>query len=285
MRRDTKAWGGFLSLLLALPTAALAQRDWALGSCDLSKLAAGRANVEQRIRAAEPSSPDWVPHPFPTKPHEIMEDALELHRRIFSDAVDAELAEGDRRLFALADRDELRWTVVRVADWTPTRCDPRVSRDGDWLVRFFSAKTGEEVTRVLVHDSGMIGQLAHSTPEFSFPELPSLEVPSEQRAALVDVDPSSVQYVTLWGPLQCDVMTPCAAWKAGRGVVILRANELLRVTESSERLSFSQQLRAESKNAVAERIHAEGRRLISLGGDLWAAADSFELGQVPTAKH
>lgn len=282
--RDLKMLVGLLPILLWLPTAAMAQADWALGSCDTSMVAASRASVEQRIRTAEPSSPDWVPYPFPTKPAEIVEDALELHQRIFSDTAQSELPEADRRLFALSERGELRWSVVRLADWTPNRCDPRVTRDGDWLVRFFSTTNGDEVTRILVHDSGMIGRVLHSTPKYSFPALPPLAVPRELRGALADVDASSAQYVTFWGPVECDAMTPCVAWKAGRGAVILRGKELLRVSDQSERLSFSRELQATSRSAVADRIHAEGRRLISLGGDLWAAADSSIVSTQPASE-
>lgn len=267
----------WLLLLLALavsrPADAGTEKDWALGTCNEAALAEGRSRAAASVRGAGKDSSDWLPLPFPARAEEIVGDALTVHRRAFSDIPVAELPEADRRLFELDDRGDLRTEVVRIADWTPNRCDPRVTRNGDWLARFFAAGSGEEITRVLVHDNGMIGRLRHATAKYSFPPLPALRLPGGLPFDLSEVDRTSGQYVTLWGPVECDALSPCLAWRSAGGALIVRGNEWYRVTADSERISFALDLQSGSKGATAERVQREGRQLLSLGGDLWAAAD------------
>lgn len=265
-----------LSLIASTAWASDARRDWAVGSCDEAALAESRARAEARVREAEKGSAEWVPHPYPAKPGQIVENVLAMHRRAFSDVVASELPEADRRFFALADQDGLRPEIVRVADWTPNRCDPRMPHDGDWLVRFF-APDGEEVTRVLVHDNGLIGRLRHASESYRFPPLPALGAPESLGSKLSAAERASGQYVTLWGPHACDAITPCPAWRFGDGVVVLRGEEWLRVDGDSERISFAGDLAGDAKAATVDRIAREGRQLISLGGDLWVAAERWNL--------
>jgi len=264
-----------ISLLLLLGSSAMAadsKRDWALGPCNEAELAESRARAEARVRAAEKGSAEWVPYPFPTMPEQIVENVLASHRRAFSEIASPELPEADRQFLALADEGGLRWEIVRVADWTPNRCDPRMPHDGDWIVRFFAAD-GEEVTRVLVHDNGLVGRLRHASASYRFPPLPPLRAPEGLGGELSTDERASGQYVTLWGPLACDALTPCPAWRFGDGVVVLREGEWLRVEGDSERISFALDLAGEGKAATVERLARAGRQLISLGGDLWVAAE------------
>lgn len=266
-----------ISLLLLLASSAVAadsKRDWALGSCDEAALAESRARAEARVRGAEKGSAEWVPYPYPTMPEQIVENVLASHRRAFSDVVASELPEADRRFFALADQGGLRPEIVRVADWTPNRCDPRMPRYGDWLVRFFAAD-GEEVTRVLVHDNGLIGRLRHASASYRFPPLPELGAPESFGSKLSPAEQASGQYVALWGPHACDAISPCPAWRFRGGVVVLRGEEWLRVDEDSERISFAGELLGDAKSATVDRVAREGRQLISLGGDLWVAAERW----------
>ena len=58
---------------------------------------------------------------------------------------------------------------------------------------------------------------------------------------------------------------------------MLRGEEWLRVDEDSERISFAGALVGDAKAATVDRITREGRQLISLGGDLWVAAERWNL--------
>lgn len=276
---NSRIWQRLLLLVLALPGAAYSatERDWALGACDEAALAEGRSRAAASVRDAEKGSSDWLPFLFPTKAEEIVEDVLAIHRRAFSDVAAAELPEADRRFFELADRGGLRTEVVRIADWTPNRCDPRVTRDGDWLARFFVSASGEEITRALVHDNGMLGRLRHASASYTFPPLPDLRLPDGLAIDLSELDRTSGQYVTLWGPVECDALAPCLAWRASDGAIVVRGDEWFRVNRDSERVSFARDLQASSKAATAERVQRENRQLISLGGDLWAVADKGRL--------
>jgi hypothetical protein len=245
---------------------------WSLATCEGSESSGSAASAEAQIRAAAPGTNLWVPHPFSTVQSEIVENVLARHSAAFGDLSVAELPTGDARLFDLARKGQLGSAIVRVADWTPLRCEKSERRYAYWLVRFFDSNRDEEIARVLARDSGLISRVRHATAEYSFPSLPDLRVPREFTAELGEVNLGSAQYVTTWGPDPCDAMTPCVAWRLGSGVALLKGGKLFLVSGNSERLSFTGDLSNLRAGQAAARVAGDGKELLSLGGDLFVAA-------------
>ncbi len=260
-------------------------------TCEL-RLARRGSRVVPRARHSYVVPPQeqnlWVPHPFSTLEAEIVENVLARHREAYSDVRESELSREDARLFQLSRKGQLRTELVRVADWTPIRCDKRTSerRDAYWLIRFFDSGSGKEITRVLARDSGLISMLAHATSESALPPFPALQVPKEFATELSEASSSSAQYVSTWGPDECNPLVPCVAWRLGAGVALVKGKRLFVVGEHSERFSVRDDLRSNLRmREVAGRIRGQGRELVSLGGDLFAAADVVTKGIAPQDSH
>lgn len=256
-------------------TGAFAQESagWSLATCDSPEVKLGRVTGEALIRGAARGTKLWVPHPFSTLGAEIVENVLARHREAFSDLRESELSREDARLFQLSRQGQLRTELVRVADWTPLRCVSSERRDAYWLIRFFDSGADKEITRVLARDSGLISRVRHATLDYSFPPLPALQMPKEFAAELSEARSSSFQYVSTWGPDPCDAITPCVAWKLATGIALVKGKRLFVVAEHSERLSHRVDLSNLRMREVAGRIRDQGKELVSLGGDLFAAAD------------
>lgn len=266
-----------ISALIAAPESRSHESaGWSLASCDSPEVEAGRDAGEARIRGAAPGTNLWVPHPFSTLEAEIVENVLARHHSAFSDLPESELPSEDARLFQLSRNRALRTELVRVADWTPVRCDKSESRDSYWLIRFFDTRSNEEITRVLARQSGLISRLVHATAEYAIPPLPSLRVPREFAKELSEAISSSVQYVTTWGPDECDPLAPCVAWRLPSGVALLKGNRLFIVSDSSDRFSGRDDLSNFRTASVAARVRGQGKALVSLGGDMFAAAEIVE---------
>ena len=266
-----------VSALIAAPeTHSQEIAGWSLATCDSPEVEAGRAVGDARIRGAAPGTNLWVPHPFSTVEAEIVENVLARHREAFSDLPDTDLSSEDARLFQLSRKRALRTELVRVADWTPVRCDKSERRNAYWLIRFFDTRSNKEVTRVLARESGLISRVVHTTSEYTLPPLPALRVPKEFAAELSEVNSSSVQYVSTWGPDECDPLAPCVAWRLDTGVALLKGQRLFIVSDHSDRFSGRDDLSNLRTAAVAARVRAQGKELVSLGGDLFAAAEVVE---------
>lgn len=265
----------FCALILGGNADVKEQTGWSLATCEARDAMTSIATGERRIRDAAPGTNLWVPHPFSTQEAEIVDNVIARHSAAFSDLPESDLPAEDARLFELARIGKLRTELVRVADWTPVRCEKSERRDAYWLVRFFDSSFSREITRVLARDSGLISRVRHATAEYAFPSLPKLQIPGEFSSQLADASVASAQYVTTWGPDQCDAMTPCVAWRLGSGVALLKGGKLLVVAEGSERLSFTGDLSNLRAGEAAGRVRGEGKELVSLGGDLFAAAEVY----------
>jgi hypothetical protein len=260
----------FLILFLILPTATVSAQLWTEGDCP-SENATARVEMKKRLLSAEPGSDLYLPHPYPRTFEQAVADFLFAHRRVF-DRQGGEALTDDRRFFDTLDAGEARFVVSRVANWTPSRCGERQQTDFFFLVRVFDKRSGEEVTRATIADSGQVYQLMHR-PEnetdaaFAMSELPKLRLPASFGGA------SAAQYVHTTGPaLRCPVLKPCIAFKSG-GRAYLSVRDRLYRLETEKPISFREKLAApEARAEFLATLEGGPETIVSLGGDRMAIA-------------
>jgi hypothetical protein len=251
--------------LAALALAALAQAGpaaaWAPSECG-AELAAARARSLEMLRNARPGSRLWLPYPYPLHLGELFEDFRVSYLRAMAHAPcgpDCALGWAVRDLLAgrwrpatwqlrlaldslwpdsryqrelrfqeaLAKR-RLSFRADRVEDWTPHRCESRLSGlesyrrtagTFTYLLRFYDA-SGTEIARASVHASGQWGQgglvwnpAGQAPVPAPLPELAE----ALRRAAARGITGSRPQYVEAYGTFFCAPIAPCVAFVGARG--------------------------------------------------------------------
>lgn len=262
-----------IAALASAPVPPVSDPDWRLGTCSAEDLAA-QEDAAAAIRASQPGDASWVPHPFSEVPDEIVENFLARHRAAFSDLAADGLPPDDRNLFDLADRQQLRWEVHRVADWTNVACGRGGPQAHFWLVRLFDRKSSREIARVGVAPSGFVTLLRHYPADG--PVLPPLlsvsDVPQRTDGIPQKVDTTSAQLVALSGTPRCSHLDPCVAWRSPEGIVIETREELLFVPNEGESLSFRDQAASGTLQETIGTLRSAGEHLVGLGGDVARAA-------------
>lgn len=263
------AWLVAAGTLLGIP--ALAQ-PWNLAPCG-PEHAERHKSFREALTRAEPGSPRYVPHPFPKTPEQVVEDFLAFHRRAWADTPFASLPPVEQRFFAAVEEDRVRFQVSEVANWTPTRCGPKEDKAFYFLVRFVDDSSGEEITRVAVDEAGHVARVVHRPDEGALPEVPDLEQRIAAASAAHGWQPTGGQYVTLWGSIRCDVISPCVGFKVGAEAYFVRAEQVYRIATEKGRFSVRGELgTVADKRRFLNSFEDRPEEVITLGHDVLAVA-------------
>lgn len=269
----------FVSLVL-LPPFASAQ-VWHLADCPPEQ-AESRNEYRQHLEELKPGDRGYRPHPFPTTTDEVVENFLTFHRRAYSDTAFEDLRPGEQRLFALVDSGQAKYTLRRVANWTPTRCRERERQDYYYVVQVIDSKTGVEVTRFSVDEEGDVAVVAHRyvEPDSENDLEPISDLRVVETAELPHAISTSVknpQYVNLWGSVRCTVLFPCVAFKASGQTFFMKDQALYRVETDRERMKVAEEMGSPTgQQAFYERLAARDEMFVSIGGSELAYLSQVE---------
>jgi hypothetical protein len=273
-----------LAVLFLLSGTSLANA-WSLVPCGADhKEEWGR--FQRELRSAKPGSPVYVPHPFPRKEAQVVENFVYQHTEVWRDTEAEHLPPLEKRLFSAIAEGNVRFEILRVENWTPHRCSPRGRRSFFYLVRVYETVSGLEITRASLHDDGLLFMLQHRPlePELSqFPlTFPDLKKGLQRGESVLGPNLSEPQYVATIGALRCDPLAPCIAFRHAEGIVLLHRRGLYRLEFPRVKLSMRQDLQPpEHRKRLVKELENRGRRLVSLGGDALTTAVAVELPPEP----
>lgn len=262
-----------LALLVFGASEARAWRShWFLEQCPES-FDAKASKLASDLRQAEPGSPVYVPYPFPKTDHAVFADFVHQFRYGWSDRDPAQIPTPERNLYSLLEQQLIRYEVLEIAEWRPQRCGAVYGRtDSLFLLRLFHAGSGEEVARVSLQETGLLGvlqlPLAADRP-FALTDSHHLESLDQAVAAArrLGLEPKQLQYVALGSPsLACYDTVPCVAFRAGRNVLLYRAGQLFELEHEKVRIDRDRFVRKTSERAAAIKELRAGEHFVSLGG-------------------
>jgi hypothetical protein len=263
----------FLTLLLAgflnaqLATAAA---PWTVLPCGTAHAKEWQVSAE-RMRAAKPGSPIYVPRPYPATDAQVIEDFLYQHRDVWSDTPAEKLGAPERRFFSAVDSGDTRFEVFRVTNWTPLLCGPQRQRPFYFVIRVIEASTGIEISRAALDDDGRLARVRHRPANRDLEPMPSQDT-ARGALARIGVPAQDLQYVTAWGTLDCDLMTPCVASRHGGGAHVVKHGKVYRLQAKGERLSLKRHLGPAQRDEVSRRYETAGSKLVSVGADVFTVA-------------
>jgi hypothetical protein len=253
-------------LALLLSPAASA---WTLVDCP-PEVVKTWATPEQALRATKPGAPLYLPKPFPKTREEVLEDYLYDFQRLVKDTPPASLPKEAAIVREGIRKGTLRYEVLRVVNWSPTRCLKERRLDAYHLIRVFDGRGGE-ITRSVLDESGRVTVISSTLEDGRNLRSPEEELRSV--ASRFKVQGQDPQYVTTFGTLRCGNTTPCLAFRGG-GRVYLVSNDgdLLAVDLKGRRLELGKDVGTPERNEpILKALGTEGR-LVSLGGKVFTTA-------------
>lgn len=262
---------GLLLTVLFLSLAVSPASAWDLAPCG-AEHQQSRAAFAKALRQAKPGSPIYVPHPFPQKDQEVVDNFLSYHRTAFEDTPFDALSPEEQRFFSALADDRLHFEVLRVANWTRLRCRPDRDRAFYFLIRMFDGEGGPEITRVAVSSDGILSSLAHRPMKAGLEQYP-LPVPqldlaaSLARAIARSPRLGDGQLVATDGTLRCPPLRPCVALRDGQRAYLVRDEKVLRLGRPDQTLTLPANLGRAERQAVIDRHRRRDEHLVTLGGD------------------
>jgi hypothetical protein len=259
---------------------------WTPSECG-EEIAQYRQEHAQKVRRADEGSMLYAPRPFPKRTSEVLEDLRYAYLKIMADNDFSKLPPEAELVYDGLQSGELKLTVIRVEDWSLTRCQRHRPNAFDYLVRIYLEDGKTEVARAIVKEDGLLGAW-HYRPadeETRGRWLEVLRSPEQARAevaAKLGVHASEGQLVHLSGTLSCPLLEPCVALRGEKGkgaYVVNREGEVFRVGE--ERFSRIQATHPATRSTAAEGRWEGPERLVSIGDDFAVAR---RVGQIaPTS--
>ncbi|HVR10118.1 MAG TPA: hypothetical protein VMW75_18880 [Thermoanaerobaculia bacterium] len=258
----------FFGVMVLLACAPLVAAPWSLEYCDPSGEPGWKA-FEHSMRVANPGSTVYVPVPFPTTQEQFVQDYLYQYRSIlkglpagnpYEPRVISDLASG-----------QVRYEVLRIENWTVSRCRADQKRDYYNLLRVFEPD-GTEVTRAVINDSGLMttwNNLPASVPgpvPSQSRTLPPAAVAMAQLNSELGFNGTDPEYVAAGGMIDCHLTHPCLAFRqAGFSYIVYSSDQIFEVSAGGPRLTFGKEVGSRAEEAT-RRWLAPNERLVSLGG-------------------
>ncbi len=286
--RGAIAWFSVTGLLFG--AGAVAAQGWVPTDCAgrLAEIRQLRARAEIRgdlaadwqrraeaIRTALPGGDLYVPRPFPKTREEILEDFRHTYfDKLFAAEAGNQIPADELPIYKAQKEQAIEIEIVRVTNWRLSRCTGPLPEPYFHLLRLRDRRTGREVARYTMADTGIMGIYGHVTPlaEEALPGLATLE--TTLRARLGRTLPvEAPQYVAADGlPYHCDEKLPCVAFRSAGKIYLLDRGELLyEIDPAAPRVSVSE---LRSRSIAAPRAlgaHEIEAPLVSLGFE-WAQA-------------
>jgi hypothetical protein len=235
---------------------------------------------DQFLRDAKPGSPLYLPKPFPKSREEVLADYVYEFQRLLKDTPAESLPKGAAGVLEGLRTKTLRYDVLRIVNWSPTRCGRERRLDAYHLIRVLDGRSGREITRSVLEENGRLGVISSTMDDERGDSLQRqatrLRPPEEEMrsvAARFKIRGEAPQYVTTFGTLRCPNVSPCLAFRSGGHVYLASyGGELFEVEPNGRRLEMGKDIGSPEKNApILQAIGPEGR-LVSLGGKVFATA-------------
>jgi hypothetical protein len=212
-------------------------------------------NYQAAVRKSQPGSPLYAPFPFSKSDAEIIQNFKYAYfERLFNGTPWERLPSREQPIFKALKENRVRIEVVRVENWSLSRCGSSRPIPFFNLLRLFDPTTGKELARSTQHFTGLMG--SYSNVSDRTPGMPGLtQVGAVIRARFGQALPvEEAQYVTVSGLPYCANESPCIAFKAKSKLYLMDGEDLLyEIDAAAPRLSVS---------AFRQQ---QGRRLRSLG--------------------
>lgn len=186
---------------------------------------------EAEVRAQRRGSGVYAPRPYPRNKSEVLEDFHHVVEKVIVGETPLDdLRPGQRRLVTALRSGDLKTEIVRVENWSPTRCSPARPKPYYHLLRLYDGDG--ELGRCALHDTGLLAECGYRTagsPAEAGSELPPREGLADHLRRDLDLELPVVrpQYVTTEGLPFCSVITPCIAFRSGGSRYLLLRNQIL----------------------------------------------------------
>ncbi len=273
----------FFGVLLLVAAARVGAEPWSLVSCDPAG-APGWQDFESSMRAAKPGSTAYVPVPFPTTSDQVVQDYLYQYWSVIK-GIDRKLWQpNEARVQADLAGGKVSYQVLRVENWTVSRCQRDQKRDFYYLVRAFEPG-GTEVTRAVVNDSGLLttwNNLPASVPGAVASQSRTLSPAMAAMAQLntqLGINGTDAEYVVTFGTLSCPLTHPCLAFRQAGLNYLAFGTQLFEISARGKRLKQGKEVGSPAEEELLQRLTAD-ERLVSLGGDTFTIARRVEPAMV-----
>jgi hypothetical protein len=268
-----------LLLLAAVPVSA-----WNLVECP-PEVVETWAMPDQALRAAKPGSPLYLPKPFPKGREEVLADYVYEFQRLLKDMRATSLPKGAAGVLEGLRQGTLRYDVLRIVNWSPTRCVKERRLDAYHLIRVIDGRSGLEITRSVLDESGRLGVISSTMEDERGDSLQRqarrLRPPDEEMRSVASrfkIQGEAPQYVTTFGTLRCPNVTPCLAFRgAGRVYLASYDGNLFEIDQKSRRLEMGKDIGSSEKNEPILKLIGPDGRLVSLGGKVFTSARRVSL--------
>jgi hypothetical protein len=269
MDARTRLGAGALGALLLFAAARLDAAPWSLVSCDPAGAAAWQG-FEGKMRAAKVGAPLYVPVPFPSTTYQVVEDYLYQYRSVIKGMNPNTWQPNEARVQADLAGGKVTYQVLRIENWSVTRCRKEQKRDFYQLVRVYEPGV-VEVTRAVINDSGLMttwinmpaavpGAVASQSRT-----LPPAAVAMTQLNLQLGIDGVDPEYVTTGGTIDCLLTHPCLAFHQAGLSYIAFGDQLYEVSANGPSHELGKDVAVPGERDVLRSL-ATGERLISLGG-------------------
>jgi hypothetical protein len=272
-----------LSLLVATALR-LAADPWSLAECQPEDQAK-YDRFAAAVRSAAPGSTLYVPKPYPTTPPQVIADFLYQYESFHFERADAKkLLPGEAALLQAVLQSTVTFKVVRVENWTGSRCGREQRSDFFYLVRVFDAASGVELSRATLNASGLLSVRTNATSQYPFRPLPDPAATMQQVGAAYGIKGDSPQYIVSLGTLFCEFTEPCVAFRQGDDAFIFHehprlATALFNIAGTTPRLKLKPGERLDSpvRQAVLPMRTDGTEHLMPLGANTWTIAREVKL--------
>ncbi len=242
---------------------------WSLVSCDPSG-AAGWQAFAQAMRTAKPGSPLYVPVPFPITPAQVVQDFTYQYWKVIEGLTPKNWQPSEARVMADLKGGNITFQVVRVENWTVSKCSPQRKNDYYQLVRVFEPD-GTEVTRAVVNESGLATTWNHlpaavpgpvASQSRTMPPAATAMAQLNSDLGLAGIDP---EYVVTFGSLECGFTHPCLAFHQSGLSYVAFSDQIFEISSSGPHLRLGKEIGAPAEEALLRSL-GPSERLVSLGG-------------------
>jgi len=274
------------TFVLALFASTAPAAGWTLVDCP-PEVVKTWAPQETALRAARPGDPLYLPRPFPKAREEVVQDYVHEFQRLLKDTPPASLPKGAAAVLEGMRRGTLRYDVLRIVNWSPTRCVKERRLDAYHLLRVVDGRSGLEITRSVLDESGRLTVISTTmedertdSPARQEVRLRPPDVALRDGKARFRIRGESPQYVTTFGTLRCTTFAPCLAFRgAGHVYLISYDGDLFEIDQKGRRLEMGKDIGSpELNDPILKSLGPEGR-VVSLGGKVFTPARRVGQGQ------
>lgn len=267
--------GSTFLLLAGSFLAPAAAEPWSLTPCGVEHQRQWQAFAEA-MKQASPGSSVYVPNPFPKTDQQVIDNFLYQHGEIWGDTPLEQRRPEEQRLFSMVDSGQVRFQVLRVENWTPLRCGPKGQRTFYFIVRVLDGRSGAEISRAALNNDGLLARLRHKPLDRDLSAIMGLEEAARSVISRNRIQGRDFQYVTTWGSLECDLLSPCVSFRSAGRSYLAKGKDLYLLRPDEESFSLRRDLTPHRKAAIVQQLRERGKSLVSVGGDAFGVAVRVE---------